>query len=82
MIASSELRCSLSFNSRCVSSNSRAFSSATLMLLASVCKSRTSDSVYACSRSVSIRLTIPRTWSPATIGTNTSDFVGSVPGIV
>ena len=36
---------------RCVSSNSRAFSSATLMLLASVCSRRTSDSLNACSRS-------------------------------
>ena len=35
---------------RCVSSNRRAFSSAMLMLLASVCSRRTSDSPNACSR--------------------------------
>ena len=33
MIASSAARCSVSLSSRCVSSNSRAFSSATLMLV-------------------------------------------------
>ncbi len=41
--ANSAARCSVSFSSRCVSSKSRAFSSATLMLLASVSSSRTSE---------------------------------------
>ncbi len=44
MIASSAFRCSVSFSSRCVSSKRRAFSSATLMLVASVFRSRRSFS--------------------------------------
>ena len=40
--ASSALRCSVSFSRRCVSSNRRAFSSATPMLATIVCSSRTS----------------------------------------
>ena len=43
MTESSAARCSVSFKSRCVWSNSRAFSSTTLILAASVCSSRTSD---------------------------------------
>ncbi len=54
---------------RCVSSKSRAFSSATLMLLASVCSRRTSEALNACSRFMSIRLISPRACSPATSGT-------------
>ncbi len=45
MTASSALRCSVSFSSRCVSSNRRAFSSATPMLAAIVCRRRTSSSL-------------------------------------
>ena len=52
MIASSAFRCR-------VSSNSRAFSSATLMLPARVCSSRTSDSLNACSRSSSAGRSCP-----------------------
>src|SRR5437762_2452087 len=44
MIASSALRCSVSFSSRCVSSKSRAFSSATPILAATVLMSRISAS--------------------------------------
>ena len=44
---------------RWVSSKRRAFSSATLMLLASVCSRRTSEALNACSRSMSIRLIEP-----------------------
>ena len=51
MTASSALRCSVSFSRRCVSSNRRAFSSATPMLAATVLNSRTSDSPNAFSRS-------------------------------
>ena len=47
----SEARCSLSLNSRCVSSNSRAFSDATPMLATIVCSSRTSLWPNAHSRS-------------------------------
>ena len=43
MTASSALRCSVSFSRRCVSSNRRAFSSATPMLAATVVSRRTSD---------------------------------------
>ena len=49
--ASSALRCSVSFSRRCVSSNRRAFSSATPMLAATVCSRRTSASPKAFSRS-------------------------------
>ena len=51
MMASSALRCSVSLSRRCVSSKRRAFSSATLMVVASVVSRRTSDSPKACSRS-------------------------------
>ena len=56
MIASSAARCSVSLSSRCVSSNRRAFSSATLMLAASVSSRRTSASLKACSRSQVLQL--------------------------
>ena len=50
--ASSALRCSVSFSSRCVSSNRRALSNATAMLPASVSSRRRSVSVkaFSCSR--------------------------------
>ncbi len=80
MTASSAFLCSVSLSSRCVSSKRRAFSRATVMLVASVCSRRRSDSVNACSRSMSMRLMSPRTWSPATSGTYTADFSIRVPG--
>ena len=48
--AISAARCSVSFSRRCVSSNRRAFSSATPMLEATVVSKRISASPYACSR--------------------------------
>ena len=56
----------------------RAFSSVTLIALASVCSRRTSASVNAFSTSRFWRLMTPVTASPAIIGTKMSDF-GSSP---
>ena len=59
MAASSVVRCSVSRRRRCVSSNSRAFSSATPMLPATVVSSRASLSPNAYSRSWSSRTIEP-----------------------
>ena len=64
MIASSAARWSVSVSRRFVSSNSRAFSSATPMLAASVLSSRSSASLKACAWMLS-RPTTPTTRSPA-----------------
>ncbi len=64
MMASSAFRCSVSFSSRCVSSKSRAFSSATPMLEATVESRRTSASPKASSRSKLSRMMEPRKRSP------------------
>ena len=77
MIASSAARWSVSVRRRFVSSNSRAFSSATPMLAASVLSSRSSASLKACAWMLS-RPTTPTTRSPALIGTPSHDRV-SVP---
>ena len=77
---SSAFCCSVSFNKRFVSSNSLAFSNATLMLFARVSSSRTSESLMAFSLSICCRLIFPVTFSPTSIGTYTADFGCSVPG--
>ena len=79
MIASSAARCSVSLSRRCVSSNSRAFSSATPMLAATVDSRRTSASPKASSRSWFSTMTVPRKRSPENIGTKTDDRLWSVP---
>ena len=68
MIASSAARSSVSARRRLVSSNSRAFSSATPMLDARVERSRSSPSLKAFG-SVEATETTPSTRSPAGIGT-------------
>ena len=63
-----------------VSSNSRAFSSATLRLPASVVRSRTSASLNACSRSMFWSEISPVARSPTRSGTKTEDL-GASPAI-
>jgi len=82
MTASSALRCSVSFNSRCVSSNSRALSSATPMLAATVLSSLISDAPNAFSRSKFSMSIVPSTRSLPRIGTRTMQSAWSVPGTI
>ncbi len=77
--ASSDERRSVSFSRRCVSSKSRAFSSATPMLAATVDSSRTSASPKAFSRSMFSTDMNPSRRSPAKIGTATPERLMSVP---
>src|SRR6185295_9767742 len=67
---------------RWISSNSRAFSSATPMLDATVVSNRSSDSPKACSRTKFDMLRMPSTRSLPMTGTAAIDCSGSVPGIV
>ena len=77
MIPSSAVRCSVSFKRRFVSSNKRAFSNATLILLTSVLSNRTSESGNASSMSRFCKLITPLTSPLAIIGTITIDFAPS-----
>jgi len=82
MMASSAARSSVILSRLWVSSNRRAFSSATPMLDATVVNKRTSESLKAFSLSKLLMLTNPRTWFPVMIGTATRDFSLSVPSKV
>ena len=72
--ANSAVLCSVSFSNRVVSSNNRAFSNATVMLLPRVVSKRTSASEKASSSSIFCRLITPVGSPPAIMGTNTTDF--------
>ena len=75
MTASSALRCSVSFSSRCVSSKRRAFSSATLMRVAERGQQAARpDSPNACSRSCCPQLITPRARRRARIGTKMNEL--------
>ena len=74
MTDNSAVRCSVSFNKRFVSSNRRALSKATLILLANVVSRLASLLENACSWSRFCRLMTPFTSLPVIMGTYTCDL--------